>query len=121
MTCKRLERLEFLQTAFEGASLQAAARAAINLKVLKVSRHCKITLDAVTQILRERPTLTEVEFDAVESSGRLADWIVELPNLKKLRLRGGDVQKLGSTALNLVGQRVSISRACLWQASLTDS
>jgi len=108
MTCKRLDRLEFLQTGFGGASIQEAVRIAANLKVLKVSRYCKTTLDAVTQILKARPSLAEVEFDAVESSGRIADWDVELPGLRRLRLRGGDIQKFGSTALSLVSYAISV-------------
>lgn len=84
--CKGLESLEFLSGAVAGEGLIEIAMCASNLKTLKLSKEVSITLDAVTQVLRHRPSLRTVEFLSVQVSNTPADW-VNLPNLESLTLR----------------------------------
>jgi len=98
-TCKTLESLEFLSGGIAGDSLCEIAMCATQLKKLTLTSNISLSLDAVTQILRHRPSLTHAEFHSVVASGVRADWRVDLPNLKKLTLGCGQESSSPFSAL----------------------
>ncbi|OCK85880.1 hypothetical protein K432DRAFT_388256 [Lepidopterella palustris CBS 459.81] len=85
-TCKSLSTLDFLSGSIAGDSLCEVAMCATQLKRLTLAPHIEISLDAVTQVLRHRPTLSHAEFFSINSTGIRADWRVDLPNLQTLTL-----------------------------------
>jgi F-box/TPR repeat protein Pof3 len=84
--CKSLANIEFLQTDFGGDSLIETAMIARNLKTLKISAATEINLDQITQILKHRPTLAQLEVDSMNPPGSAASWQVDLPGLQILKL-----------------------------------
>ncbi|OCL10956.1 hypothetical protein AOQ84DRAFT_288207 [Glonium stellatum] len=102
-TCKSLESLEFLSGSIVGDSLCEIAMCATQLKRLTLTSNISLSLDAVTQILRHRPSLTHAEFHSIISTGVRADWKVDLPSLQKLTLScGHESSSPLSAVLNLV-------------------
>lgn len=98
-TCKTLESLEFLSGSIAGDSLCEIAMCATQLKKLTLTSNISLSLDAVTQILRHRPSLTHAEFHSIVATGVRADWRVDLPNLQKLTLGCGQESSSPFSAL----------------------
>ncbi|KAF2735738.1 hypothetical protein EJ04DRAFT_491056 [Polyplosphaeria fusca] len=82
--CKNLTRVEFLSGGMMHDSLVEIAQCATNLKTFVY--RVDITLDAVTQILRFRPTLQHAEFTSITTAGILANWKGPFTNLETLVL-----------------------------------
>jgi hypothetical protein len=111
--CKNLESIEILSGASTvGESLIDAAMYARNLKSVKLGGALEISLTSVCELLKRRPTLASIEFDAVDCNGGLAEWKEDLPSLRRLHLvcreRPLPTQALSET-LNLVS-----ANAILW-------
>lgn len=98
-TCKTLESLEFLSGSIAGDSLCEIAMCATQLKKLTLTSNISLSLDAVTQIVRHRPSLTHAEFHSIVTTGVRADWRVDLPNLQKLTLGCGQESSSPFSAL----------------------
>jgi F-box/TPR repeat protein Pof3 len=85
-TCKGLEELHFGNTQFGGDTIIETAMMTKALKALNISRAIKLSLDQVTQIVRHRPTLENLQVDHIEPPRHTADWKIDLPAFKSLNL-----------------------------------
>lgn len=85
-TCKALEELHFGNTQFGGDTLIETVMMSKALKTLNISRAIELTLDQVTQIMKYRPTLENVQVDYIKPPRQRADWKVDLPAFKSLHL-----------------------------------
>ncbi|KAF2808382.1 uncharacterized protein BDZ99DRAFT_445802 [Mytilinidion resinicola] len=88
-TCKALESLDFLSGTLGGESICEVTMCSTSLRRLILRDNTNISLDAVSQILRHTPNLTDAEFHNIESTGMRVDWKVDLPNLTTLVLTSG--------------------------------
>lgn len=86
-TCKALRELHFGRTQFGGDTIIETVMMAKALKTLNISAAIELTLDQVTQIVKYRPTLENLQVDHVKPPRQRADWKVELPAFKSLHLR----------------------------------
>lgn len=85
-TCRGLEELNFGNTQFGGDTIIETAMMAKALKTLIISRATMLSLDQVTQIVRRRPTLENLQVDHISPPRQVAEWKVALPAFKSLHL-----------------------------------
>ncbi|KAE9988288.1 hypothetical protein EG328_011661 [Venturia inaequalis] len=85
-TCKALEELHFGNTQFGGDTIIETIMMSKALKTLNVSRAIELELDQVTQIVKYRPTLENLQVDYIKPARYHADWKVDLPAFKSLHL-----------------------------------
>lgn len=97
--CRKLEALEFLGSELSGSSIKDPVALCSGLRSLRLGKAAVITLDAVTQILKGRPTLATAEFENIEAR-RDATWDTDLPNLQTLSFGAGNVQEIGVHVLS---------------------
>lgn len=85
-TCKALQELHFGTTQFGADTIIETTMMSKALKTLNISRAIELTLDQVTQIVKYRPTLENLQVDYIKPPRYHADWKVDLPALKSLHL-----------------------------------
>ena len=99
--CKNLEYLEILDGP-ANASLLKAAPLACRLTTLISGVDNETTLDVVTQVLAEIPSLTRAEFYMVHSSGELVKWRGNLSGLRVLKIHTKSTLRKRNCGLNHV-------------------
>lgn len=109
--CRNLQALEFMGSELSGSSIKDPVVLSSGLRTLRLGKAAAITLDAVTQILKGRPTLVIAEFENIEAR-RDATWDVDLPNLQTFSLGAGSVQEIGVHVLSIVSGLLSDRMRC---------
>ncbi|KAL9092534.1 MAG: hypothetical protein Q9165_004338 [Trypethelium subeluteriae] len=105
-----LDTLEILSSASLGASSTSLMSLhALNIKNLVIGKGAEITMDTVCGILNSCTSLSRAEFESVISRGWQADWKVPLPNLRQLKMVGGQPQVLGASVLNMTALMARIT------------
>ncbi|TLD38618.1 hypothetical protein E2P81_ATG01161 [Venturia nashicola] len=85
-TCKALKELHFGNTQFGGDTIIETTMMSKALKTLNISRAIELELDQVTQIVKYRPMLENLQVDYIKPPRYHADWKVDLPVFKSLHL-----------------------------------
>jgi F-box/TPR repeat protein Pof3 len=86
--CKELAELNLISLPHTmSATLVDIVQCAQNLK--KLSVHPEITADTMTQILRYRPTLHQINFYAIKPTRHVPEWAGPFPNLDTITLHLG--------------------------------
>ncbi|KAF2233827.1 hypothetical protein EV356DRAFT_533366 [Viridothelium virens] len=100
--CRNLDTLEILSSAsLGGSSTSLMSLNALTVKNLVIGKGAEVTLDTVCGILNSCTSLSKAEFEFVVSRGWQADWKIPLPNLRQLKMVGGQPQVLGASVLNM--------------------
>lgn len=101
-TCKELETLDFISGTFGGESIQELTMCSNSLRRLILRDAPRLTLDAISQVLRHAPNLELAEFNNTLIRPFGVDWKVDLPNLTTLSIVFGPPVMSGTYNMNLV-------------------